>query len=84
MTTLPGPKRSLLTISDLALMGQRLAINCRSCGRFRYLKADKFAPDQKLSELQKELRCSRCRSDDVEALAVARDLESGYWPAERS
>jgi hypothetical protein len=73
-----------LTIEDLRAKGMRLGVVCGHCHRFRYLNDSRFADDESLAAIAKKLTCNRCRSTEVEAVAVARDPKSGYWPAERS
>ncbi|GAA0783819.1 hypothetical protein E1180_09735 [Roseibium denhamense] len=72
------------TIEELAQSGRRLAILCDSCGRFRYMNLARFAADQRISTLAETLKCASCRSEDVRALAISRDPDTGFWPAERS
>jgi len=72
------------TIEMLETSDRRLGIMCSHCSRFRYLKLTNYALEDTLSSLSKSLKCSRCGSDEVEAVAVERDEKNGYWPAERS
>ena len=72
------------TVAALSKSDRRLAILCGYCGRFRYMNCSKFSSDQKVSALSQELRCGTCGSDDVKAVAVSRNPDNGYWPAERS
>jgi len=44
----------------------------------------RFSGDQKISELSESLKCSACGSKDVKAVAVSRNPDNGYWPAEHS
>jgi len=71
-----------LKIGDLQPSGLRLAMRCRSCARFRYLRPDRYDKGQLLSAIR--LKCTACRSDDVDAIAAKRDSASGFWPAESS
>jgi len=48
------------------------------------MSAARFAGDQKISSLSETLKCSACGSKDVSAVAVSRNPDNGYWPAERS
>ncbi|MES0879543.1 hypothetical protein [Roseibium sp. SCP14] len=72
------------TVDALSKSDRRLAILCGYCGRFRYMNCAKFSQDQKVSDLSQSLRCGTCGSEDVTAVAVSRNPENGYWPAERS
>ncbi|WP_417681356.1 hypothetical protein [Roseibium sp.] len=73
-----------LTIENLRTKGMRLGVVCGHCHRFRYLNENRFADTDTLGDIAKKLTCNRCRSTDVEAVAVSRDPKNGYWPAERS
>ncbi|MBD1545991.1 hypothetical protein [Roseibium aggregatum] len=73
-----------LTIEKLRAEGMRLGLVCGHCHRFRYLNDSRFADTETLGDIAKKLTCNRCRSTDVEAVAVSRDPKTGYWPAERS
>lgn len=73
-----------LTIGELRQADMRLAIDCHHCHRFRYLKDNRFAETENVSEIAKKLKCARCGSPEVETIAVSRDPQTGYWPAERS
>lgn len=73
-----------LTIENLRAEGLRLGVVCSHCHRFRYLNDSRFANTETLGDIAKKLTCNRCRSTDVEAVAISRDPKSGYWPAERS
>ncbi|ERP98811.1 hypothetical protein Q669_00715 [Labrenzia sp. C1B10] len=44
----------------------------------------RFTGDQKVSSLSETLTCASCGSRDVEAIAVSRNPDNGYWPAEHS
>jgi transcription elongation factor Elf1 len=72
------------TVDTLYKTDRRLAIFCRHCGRFRYMNFARFTADQKVSSLSETLSCASCGSQDVEAVAVSRDPDNGYWPAEHS
>ena len=72
------------TVQVLCETDRRLAILCGHCGRFRYMSVSRFAANQKVSALGETLKCSACGSKDVSAVAVSRNPENGYWPAERS
>jgi Zn finger protein HypA/HybF involved in hydrogenase expression len=72
------------TIEMLETSDRRLGIMCSHCARFRYLKLTNYALEDTLSSLTRSLKCSRCGSEEVEAVAVERDDKTGYWPAERS
>ncbi len=72
------------TVETLSKTDRRLAILCRYCGRFRYMNSSKFSGHQKISELSETLTCGTCGSTDVSAVAVSRNPENGYWPAEHS
>lgn len=84
MTLFPPSPTEDPTIEALLDSNRRLGIVCSHCSRFRYMKAARYALDQKLSEVSASLTCSRCGSDEVNAVAVGRDAETGFWPAERS
>ncbi|WP_428526808.1 hypothetical protein [Roseibium sp.] len=84
MTLSPAKAQTDETIEMLETSDRRLGIVCSHCSRFRYLKLTNYALEDTLSSLTKSLKCSRCGSDEVEAIAVERDEKSGYWPAERS
>ena len=73
-----------ITLKELRETGGRLGLNCRHCNRFRYLNAGRFDDTETLASLSDKLTCARCRSGDVEVLAVQKDPETGFWPAERS
>ncbi len=72
------------TVEALVQSDRRLAIICKSCGRFRYMNSARFEGHKKVSSLSETLTCGTCGSEDVNAIAVSRNPESGYWPAERS
>ncbi|WP_421982291.1 hypothetical protein [Roseibium sp.] len=72
------------TIEALGKSDRRLGIICHNCGRFRYMNGSRFSQEQKVSALSETLVCSSCRSRDVKAIAVSRNPENGYWPAESS
>ena len=72
------------TIEALFKSDRRLGIVCGHCGRFRYMNGSRFSQDQKVSALSETLVCSSCRSKDVKAIAVSRNPDNGYWPAESS
>jgi hypothetical protein len=84
MTLSPAKAQTDETIEMLENSDRRLGIVCSHCSRFRYLKLTNYALEDTLSSLTKSLKCSRCGSDEVEAIAIERDEKSGYWPAERS
>ncbi|WP_420411200.1 hypothetical protein [Roseibium sp.] len=84
MTAQASDAEQDLTIGTLEESDRRLGIICGHCSRFRYLKSARYAADLTLSALGASLTCSRCGSDDVQAIAISRDPENGYWPAERS
>lgn len=84
MSLLPFIEADDPTIEVLCDTDRRLGILCGHCGRFRYMSAARFAGDQKVSALSETLKCSACGSKDVSAVAVSRNPENGYWPAERS
>ncbi len=84
MTLSPAKTKTDETIEMLETSDRRLGIMCSHCSRFRYLKLTNYALEDTLSSLSKSLKCSRCGSDEVEAVAVERDEKNGYWPAERS
>ncbi|MGV2975209.1 hypothetical protein AB1P65_07125 [Roseibium alexandrii] len=84
MTSSPAKAKTDETIEMLETSDRRLGIVCAHCARFRYLKLTNYALEDTLSSLTKSLKCSRCGSDEVEAIAIERDEKSGYWPAERS
>jgi len=71
-------------IQTLADRDQRLGIVCDHCTRFRYLNAGRYAAGTRLSAISAALTCARCGSKEVKAVAVSRDPNNGYWPAERS
>lgn len=73
-----------LTIERLRAEGMRLGVVCGHCHRFRYLNDSRFADTDTLGDIAQKLTCNRCRSTEVEAVAVSRDSKNGYWPAERS
>ncbi len=70
-----------MTIFEVAERNMRLAIYCESCGRLRYLKAS-YPQSSRLADLSRGMRCTRCRSDEVEVRPIARDARTGFWPAE--
>ncbi|WP_299472028.1 hypothetical protein [uncultured Roseibium sp.] len=72
------------TIEALGKSDRRLGILCAHCGRFRYMNGSRFSQDQKVSTLSGLLSCNSCGSKDVAAIAVSRNPENGYWPAEHS
>lgn len=72
------------TVNLVGETDRRLAILCNHCGRFRYLNSSRFSGDRRVSDLSKALTCAACSSRDVRAVAISRDPDSGYWPAERS
>ncbi|GAB4516481.1 MAG: hypothetical protein Tsb0019_15900 [Roseibium sp.] len=72
------------TIKVVSETDRRLAILCHDCGRFRYMNSARFEAHQKISDLGEQLKCSACGSRDVDAVAVSRNPDNGYWPAERS
>ncbi|WP_269583011.1 hypothetical protein [Roseibium sp. Sym1] len=72
------------TIEVLGKTDRRLGIQCHHCGRFRYMSAGRFSGDQKISALSETLKCAACGSKDVSAVAVSRNTDNGYWPAESS
>ena len=72
------------TIEALGKSDRRLAILCGNCGRFRYMNGSRFSQDQKVSALSASLWCRSCGSKDATAVAVSRNPDNGYWPAERS
>jgi DNA-directed RNA polymerase subunit RPC12/RpoP len=84
MTSSPAKANADETVEMLETSDRRLGIVCSHCSRFRYLKLTNYALEDTLSSLTKSLKCSRCGSDEVEAIAIERDEKSGYWPAERS
>ncbi|MBO6508462.1 MAG: hypothetical protein JJ979_08290 [Roseibium sp.] len=84
MTVLNAKNADDPTLDALSKSGRRLAIQCASCGRFRYLNAARFDSGKTVSAVSKELRCGTCGSTDVDAVAVSRDPSNGYWPAEHS
>ena len=73
-----------LTIADLFASDRRLAIICNHCGRFRYMRFNRYADTQKVAAIAQTLRCARCGSQDVDTVPVDRNPKNGYWPAERS
>ncbi len=48
------------------------------------MSAGRFSGDQKISALSETLKCAACGSKDVSAVAVSRNTDNGYWPAESS
>ncbi len=80
----PSNGDNTLTIEELRAKGMRLGVVCGHCHRFRYLNDSRFAETETLAGIAEKLTCNRCRSTEVEAVAVSRDPKSGYWPAERS
>jgi transcription elongation factor Elf1 len=72
------------TVKLVSESDRRLAILCSHCGRFRYMNSSRFAGNQRVSDLSETLTCAACGSRDVKAVAVSRDPDNGYWPAERS
>lgn len=72
------------TIDDLFETDRRLGIQCNYCGRFRYMNSARFEGEQKVSALGETLTCSTCGSTDVRAVAVSRNPDNGFWPAEHS
>ncbi len=48
------------------------------------MNSARFAGDKKVSAVSETLTCGTCGSRDVKALAVSRNPENGYWPAEHS
>lgn len=72
------------TLEELADNGRRLGIVCEDCGRFRYMKTTRFASQRTVSSLSGELTCSQCTSENVRAVPVSRDPQTGFWPAEHS
>jgi predicted adenine nucleotide alpha hydrolase (AANH) superfamily ATPase len=73
-----------ISLKTLEENGQRLGIICAHCSRFRYLKSARYAASLTLAALSASLTCSRCGSEDVKAIAVSRDPDNGFWPAEHS
>lgn len=72
------------TIGDLGRLGHRLAMRCRSCGRFRYLKATSYRSDTIIADIGARLQCFRCLSHEVDIRCVSTDPVTGRWPAEGS
>jgi hypothetical protein len=71
-----------MTIGELSAAGQRLAMFCAGCSRFRYMNLNRYEDATVVSEIGATLICSRCLSRAVEARAVERDPKTGHWPAE--
>ena len=71
-----------MTIGEMCARGHRLAMRCPDCARLRYLRTDRFGPDQSIAAIQ--ITCSVCRSEAARAIVVERDAISGHWPAESS
>ncbi|GAB2184978.1 hypothetical protein LAB1_22870 [Roseibium sp. LAB1] len=84
MTLLSSIETDDPTVDTLYKTDRRLAILCNHCGRFRYMNFARFTGDQKVSALSETLTCATCGSPDVEAVAVSRNPDNGYWPAEHS
>ncbi len=69
------------TVGELKASGLRLGFYCKDCGRMRYIKTT-YPDGELLDDLEKSLRCFRCRSQDIDLRIIERDRESGFWPAE--
>ena len=71
------------TVAETLEQGQRLAMVCPDCGRFKYLRPERYAPDESLAAISRSLTCARCLSPEVRAVSVSRNLANGFWPAEQ-
>jgi hypothetical protein len=71
-----------LTVGELRAAGLRLGMHCAACARFRYLGMNRYEDESIVGEIGKTLICSRCRTRGLEVMAIKRDANTGFWPAE--
>lgn len=70
------------TAKEIMERGGRLAVHCRACGRLRYLGRG-VGGHETPHMLEQRLSCHRCGAKDVEIRILARDPDTGFWPAEQ-